>query len=923
MSKIEELQIALEQARISLSLDGDSLVVSAPKGALTTELRDTLRLHKSAMIEALRIGGAARITTDTTTITPDMLPLIDLSQSDIDRIVARTPGGVANIQEITELTSLQEGLLFHHLLGGTGDTFLQLGQISFASRALLDRYLAAIQAVVDRHDILRTDIVADGLSTPAQVVRRHAALHVTTPHFNPADGPVPAQLARRFDPAHTRIDLGSAPLMHIAVAHDPARDRWHMLLLLHHIIDDITSLAILTEEVYALANYPEARLPAPQPFRNLIAQIRLGTTDEEHRRFFSSELAGVTTPTLPLGLVAGPPGAASGECRHTLAPDLSRRLRAQARGLGVSVASLCHHAWAQLLAQLTGQREVVFATLLSGRMHAGAGANRAMGPFVNALPIRLEIDDTGTAASIRRTHARLADLLGHEHASLAAAQRCAGVPPGTPLLSSLLNYRHNRLREEGPRDPDGPVLWTRFEERTPYPIALHVDDYGDDLGLVAQIAAPHAPEHLAAYMEQALASLAEALEHAPGAAVRGLAVLPTDARLRLEPAPDPARAQASLRRQKVHPDTGVVRHAAVLGQLWDELLGTQEGSQARSFRAAGGDSLMSVRLRGRAAAVGIHVGVADILEADSLQELASRATAIGPERPGAEKRADRAAARPPKGLLTLHRATGTSAPILCIPGAGSSVTDFMPFVQALGDGRTAYGLQHRGFDGGDAPAATVGEAARHAIAQLEAAGIAGPVHLVGHSYGGWIAFELALRHPRLVASLALIDTEASDADGRTRADRSEEDALRAYVRTHEQVASVAPLVDEAVFGGASAEAVLASLHVALVGAGVLPPRSRPDLLAGPYATFAAAYRDGYRPEAAIDGALLLALAGGDAARGSESTSRKVTGWQAWASAVEPWTGPGSHFSMLRRPHVADLARWWSDRVGERDPPGGG
>src|SRR5262249_28737743 len=104
-------------------------------------------------------------------ITPDQLPLIALTQADIDQIIAPVPGGVANIQDIYALSPLQDGILFHHLLATTqGDPYLLVARMAFPDRSLLNRYLNAVEQVVERHDILRTAFVWQGQSAPAQVV---------------------------------------------------------------------------------------------------------------------------------------------------------------------------------------------------------------------------------------------------------------------------------------------------------------------------------------------------------------------------------------------------------------------------------------------------------------------------------------------------------------------------------------------------------------------------------------------------------------------------------------------------------------------------------------------------------------------------------------------------------------------------------
>ncbi|NRP75842.1 Gramicidin S synthase 2 [Ensifer psoraleae] len=259
------------------------------------------------------------ITDESTAITPAMLPLIDLTQPEIDRIVSTVPGGVGNIQDIYGLSPLQDGILFHHLLSTRGDPYLLVSQMAFADRGVLDRYLAAVQAVVDRHDILRTAFVWKGLSSPAQVVWRKARLEIAEVELDEDGGPGHEQLRRRFDPRHYRLDLGQAPLMRFVIAREPGSGRWLLLELQHHLIGDHTTLEVMHAEVRAVLEGRGHALAAPQPFRNLVAHARLGVSSEEHEAFFREMLAGIDEPTLPFGLseVYGEGGARRiGCCRR-------------------------------------------------------------------------------------------------------------------------------------------------------------------------------------------------------------------------------------------------------------------------------------------------------------------------------------------------------------------------------------------------------------------------------------------------------------------------------------------------------------------------------------------------------------------------------------------------------------------------------
>ncbi|MFB6848113.1 amino acid adenylation domain-containing protein, partial [Streptomyces sp. NPDC056373] len=470
-------------------------------------------------------------------ITADLLPLLDLDQGEIDEVVAQVPGGAANVQDAYPLAPLQEGVFFHHLMDGQGDPYVQSALLAFDSRSRLDAFVGALQAVVDRHDILRTAVVWQGVPEPVQVVWRTAAIPVDEIEADGATDAV-ARLQSSYDPATYRMDITRAPLMRVAVTADTRHDRWLLLLLAHHLVLDHTTRDVLLEEVGAVLGGRADSLPPPLPFRNFVAQARLGIGRAEHEEFFTGLLGDVTEPTAPFGLVdVHGDGSQVVETDRAVDEGLARRIRERARAAGVSAAALCHVAWAQVLGRICDRPDVVFGTVLFGRMNSGAGSDRALGMFINTLPVRITTADQGVRDTVERTHALLADLLRHEHAPLSLAQRRSGVQAPSPLFTSLLNYRHSVAEETGRGDDetargDKTARWSDEievvldSERTNYPLTLSVDDLGTGFHLTVKTVDAVDPEAVCAMMHTALESLVDALEDAPQTPLQRLEVLP-------------------------------------------------------------------------------------------------------------------------------------------------------------------------------------------------------------------------------------------------------------------------------------------------------------------------------------------------------------------------------------------------------------
>ncbi|MGC4749210.1 amino acid adenylation domain-containing protein [Micromonospora sp. DT201] len=398
-------------------------------------------------------------------LTPEMFPLVDLIADE----VALLPDDVVDVYP---LAPLQEGMYFHHLMNRENDVYVLPVELAFDSRQRLDAFVAALQQVVDRHEILRTSI--HSFREPVQVVHEKATIPVSYGENVP-------------------MDLTRAPLLRVNVVGDRA------VVRIHHIVQDHTALDVLLGEVRAFLDGTAGDLPEPVPFRDFVARARLGAGD--HEEHFRAVLGDVEEPTAPYGLtdVQGD-GSGIAEASRTLPAELAAAIRETARRHRTTPAVVLHAAWAHVLAAITGRSDVVFGTVLFGRMSA-VGGERTPGLFMNTLPLRIDVDASNVLDRVRE---QLADLQAHEHAPLAVAQRAA---PANPLFTTLLNYRHN-TPAPGSGGLDG-IRLLSVRERTNYPIAVMIEDGGAGFIVTVQAAAPASPRLLCDMIETAVAGLVD------------------------------------------------------------------------------------------------------------------------------------------------------------------------------------------------------------------------------------------------------------------------------------------------------------------------------------------------------------------------------------------------------------------------------
>ncbi|THJ75278.1 thioesterase domain-containing protein [Candidatus Frankia alpina] len=106
-------------------------------------------------------------------------------------------------------------------------------------------------------------------------------------------------------------------------------------------------------------------------------------------------------------------------------------------------------------------------------------------------------------------------------------------------------------------------------------------------------------------------------------------------------------------------------------------------------------------------------------------------------------------------------AAAPGTPLFCFPEAGAPAIALLPFARHFAAERRVYGLQAHALEQRGIPDWSVAAAARRHVAELRLLQPTGPYLLMGHSFGGLIALEVARllrRAGHEVGLLALIDT---------------------------------------------------------------------------------------------------------------------------------------------------------------------
>lgn len=395
-----------------------------------------------------------------------------------------------NLEDVYELSPMQQGILFHTLADPRLDPYLEQSVMTLRGALDVPRFRAAWQRVAARHPILRTTFHWEGLDKPVQVVHGNAEVPVASEDWRGMSPALQRDGLKGFlqEDHKTGFDLTSPPLLRVALFRT-AEDVHDVVLTFQHLIFDRWSRFLVLKDVFGYYAGPidgEDLQPSPRPYGDFIAWLQ-AQDSAQGEEFWRRELAGFTAPT---ALVGGGKRDAPTErrfegARLCLSAASSAHLRSFARSHRLTLNTLVQGAWAILAGRYSGEEDVLFGTTVTARPTSLAGADSMVGLFLNTLPVRIRVSDRDPAlAWLRKVQTTLLDVRQHEHGSLLDIQGWSEVPRGTPLFESLVVFE-NVAEDFGPLVASAGLELLKIrpnEDGTSYPLTVFVTP-GPELSL--------------------------------------------------------------------------------------------------------------------------------------------------------------------------------------------------------------------------------------------------------------------------------------------------------------------------------------------------------------------------------------------------------------------------------------------------------
>jgi bacitracin synthase 3 len=321
-------------------------------------------------------------------ITPADFPRCHLTQVDLDKIIL---GHGFNI-DICKATNIQQGFIYHSLQN-RGD---YLTQLSWDLSGALDvvSLTSCWNKVFDKYSILRACFVWEGLSHPLQVIRSNISLPISIldwTTYSSHDQHIKFHELINDDRIRG-FDINKDILTRVYLIKQ-SDFKYKLIWSFDHLILDGWSLSIILNDLFSLYEKKDINLIELDGFADYCRWFD-GNTNILNLdfKFWNTYLKDLNSISQFPKLIESKSSKEFISRIDSLSFEESQKFKIFSKANNITLNTLVQATWAFLLSKYTHQSDVIFGVTVSGRNVTFPRIDKAVGMFINTLPLRVRID---------------------------------------------------------------------------------------------------------------------------------------------------------------------------------------------------------------------------------------------------------------------------------------------------------------------------------------------------------------------------------------------------------------------------------------------------------------------------------------------------------------------------------------------------
>jgi amino acid adenylation domain-containing protein/non-ribosomal peptide synthase protein (TIGR01720 family) len=356
-----------------------------------------------------------------------------------------------NIEDVYELSPLQQGLYYHWLVDKTSPMYFEQMSYSLNAKGLsIESVRKAFNELISRYSVLRTAFVNNLAELPLQVVYKSAEGHFSHEKVVKNDNETIENFIerRKKEDRASGFNFEEPSLMRLKVL-ELEDDHFVFIWSHHHILMDGWCMSILINDfgniIDAISSNKSIDQPKPVKYSEYIKWLSK-VDKEESLNYWKNYLDGLET-IIDIPFKKKQP--LKFEVKHfnfDINGELYQRISQLCQEIGITVNTFVQGVWGYLLSRYNNTQDVVFGSVVSGRPGELSGVEEIVGLFINTIPVRLKYTNNDTPKSLlKQLQSEAIKSASHHYMNLSDVQSQSIL--GVELIKNLMVFENYFVQE--------------------------------------------------------------------------------------------------------------------------------------------------------------------------------------------------------------------------------------------------------------------------------------------------------------------------------------------------------------------------------------------------------------------------------------------------------------------------------------------